>query len=775
MNTTSNRRLLIIDDNRAIHDDLRKILCPQIVANGEARHAEDVLFGGADDLTEIEPFLVDSAFQGQEGLQLVQRSREEGRRYALAFIDVRMPPGWDGVQTTKEIWQVDPDVQIVICTAYSDYSWAEMISQLGHSDNLVVLKKPFDNIEALQLVHALTTKWELSRQARERVKELDRLVAQSTEQLRSANDQLTADIVARKETELRLEAFATLGSRLGAAQTVRDAAQIIVEVADQLIGWDCCVCDSYSAAEDQVSSVLNMDILDGQKKHCALERLNDKPTALAHRVIAEGGQLLLRSSIDAPDPDTAPFGDKSRRSASILYVPIRNGATVIGLLSVQSYTFNAYNRHHLETLQALADHCGGALNRIKSEEALRLAEAQFRQAQKMEAVGQLAGGVAHDFNNILVVILGNAELALKEAAERSGTLLGYLTQIIDAANRAANLTRQLLAFGRKQIVQARPLNLNQQIMSLSKMLKRIIGEDIQLRCNYAPTLPLIQADATMIDQVVMNLVVNARDAMVTGGCLDISTDVVNLDRSATSGRPESRPGHFVLLSVADNGAGIAPENLSHIFEPFFTTKEVGKGTGLGLATVFGIVKQHSGWIEVSSKPGTGTAFNIFLPALAQSATSADAAQVKPAAPGGSEVILLVEDDDGVRRVSRRMLEGAGYQLLEASCGRDALEVWDRHRGTIDLLLTDLVMPGGMNGRALAEKLIGAKPDLKVLFMSGYSGDILNGNPAHLRPSQSRLLVKPCTREELLEAVRQQLDGKGSLSQAATTTNGDEKN
>jgi signal transduction histidine kinase/FixJ family two-component response regulator len=748
-------RLLIIDDAPGIHDDFRKIL--RRPETSDTDEVEKALFGSGPIASAQRRFLIDSAFQGSEGLDLVRRAVKEGRPYALAFVDVRMPPGWDGIETAQRLWEADPDLQIVICTAYSDYSWGEMASKLGQSELLMFLKKPFDTVEVLQLAHTLTAKWTLSRQAQRRLEELDRLVAERTQQVRAANQELLADIAVRKQTEFRLSAFAALGNRLSAARNAKGAAEIIGEVADELIGWDACLCELYSPTEDRLIHLLSMDSIDGRRTECGREGTRHIPAGMARQAIDEGGQLILREIEFEPPPEGLLAGERAGHSASILCVPIRTGGRIIGVLSIQSYTARAYDHHSLETLQALADHCGAALNRIKSEETLRQTEQQLRQAQKMEAIGQLAGGVAHDFNNLLAIILGNAELAAKDGEQLSANTTECLRQIGDAADRAANLTRQLLAFGRKQVVRAEPLNLNTQITQLSKMLKRIIGEDIQLQSTYGENLPLVRADAGMLDQVIMNLVVNSRDAMPSGGQLCIATRGVEFDASAIQTHPEGRAGSFVCLSVMDTGTGIAPEHFARIFEPFFTTKEVGKGTGLGLATVFGIVKQHQGWIEVTSNAGAGTIFQVFLPALEASASEPARSGIRTGLPGGHEVILLVEDDNGVRRISRRFLEEAGYHVLEASCGQEALDVFVQHAGKIDFLLTDIVMPGGMNGPALADHLTLASPSLKVLFMSGYSGDIPEDALGAVPQPNRRFLRKPCARHELLRVIRDYLD------------------
>jgi PAS domain S-box-containing protein len=394
----------------------------------------------------------------------------------------------------------------------------------------------------------------------------------------------------------------------------------------------------------------------------------------------------------------------------------------------------------------------------------RQLEAQLRQAQKMEAVGQLAGGVAHDFNNMLAVIRGNADLMLMDDDQISAAAKEGLKHIVAASDKAANLTRQLLMFSRKQVMQSQPLALNDLIRNLAKMLARTIREDIRLECLYADQLPFIQADPGMLEQALLNLVVNARDAMPHGGQLHIATEKRSLGAADAQANPEARAGEFVCLSVSDTGTGIAPEHLRRIFEPFFTTKEPDKGTGLGLATVYGIVKQHQGWIELSSKLGAGTRFDIFLPAIPAPVPATGAREAEPNARGGTERMLLVEDDFAVRAITQQLLEAHGYRVWKAESAPEALELWRDHASEVDLLLSDLVLPGSLSGRELAERLQREKPGLKVIFMSGYSPEAGGGKTDFVYRLKARFLAKPCASHTILEMVRSCLDEKESVAE-----------
>ena len=559
-------RILIIDDNPSIHEDIRKILGRQEEDKDGLAETKAALFGEGTVSSDHTEFEIDSAFQGQEGLQKVQEAEAEGRPFALAFVDVRMPPGWDGVETINRIWQRHPQLQVVICTAYSDYSWEEMVRRIGKSDSMVILKKPFDNIEVLQLAHALTEKWHLSNEVKGRLKNLDLLVSERTTALQSANEKLKKEIAERMLLENALRLSEERFSKAFKASPIPLAIQSL-------------------QAEKFVDANLGFQQLTGYSR----EELVGQ-TSLDLRIWDDpgGGTAMLRSL---------------REQMSVRNMPCRLRTKAKEL------------RHVLLSVELfeLGEEPFMLIIAQDITEQLEL-EDQLRQAQKMEAVGQLAAGVAHDFNNILTVVQGHVNLVL-EGQPSDSKDRGYLQSVLAAADRAAKLIRQLLAFSRKQAVQMRPMTIGESLSALADMLPRVLGDDIHLEIQ-TPLCDLqINADRVMMDQMLMNLAVNARDAMPDGGLLSIKAEVVKLDPTQARLNREARPGQFLRLSVTDTGCGIPPEVLPRIFEPFFTTKPVGKGTGLGLAAVYGIAKQHGGWVDVESQPGQGASFHIFIPAL----------------------------------------------------------------------------------------------------------------------------------------------------------------
>ena len=700
-----NQRILIIDDNAAIHEDVRKILGAPAREDRALDDEAAELFGGdAGPLTVVE-FEIESAFQGQEGLAMVQQAAAEGRPYAMAFVDVRMPPGWDGIETISRIWKMFPELQIVICTAYSDYSWEAMIAKVGKTDSLVILKKPFDNVEVLQLAHTLTRKWTLSHRLHNHLASLDEVVARRTEELQTVNSRLRREMEEREHAQKELAESEERFARAFQASPIPMALQ--------------------SLATERF-----IDVNEAFMAICGLRRM----------------EIISRTPLELEIcPDLEAHAQ--------LFAQLRHGHSVRNFeYAVQSRA--GERRACIVSAEAfpLGEEKVALIATVDVTEQRNL-EKQLRHSQKLEAVGQFAAGVAHDFNNLLTVIQGHTSLQLATKTLEAD-MANSLEQVSMAAERAASLTRQLLTFSRKQVVQPRILDLNEVVRNLHDMLRRLIGEDIDLCCELADGLPMIHADAGSIEQIVMNLVVNARDAMPQGGRLAIRTTLVDIDIEHASRHPQALLGRFIRLSVADTGTGMSPDTLSHIFEPFFTTKEVGKGTGLGLATVYGIVAQQRGWIEVASELDRGTTFELFLPSSEDSMEILDAQETADLR-GGDETILVVEDERAVRDVITNVLRCRGYEVLEAADGLEALGIWAQRGSEVDLLLTDIVMPNGIRGNLLAERLRTERSDLKVIFSSGYSSDF--GTEAAPLPGRINFLQKPYKPEILVKAVRDCLD------------------
>jgi two-component system cell cycle sensor histidine kinase/response regulator CckA len=668
-------------------------------------------------------------------------------------------------------------------------------------------------------------------------------------------------------------AFLEVSRRLGAARTTTEAARVIVGVAQELLGWDCCSFDLYFPETDRVQAVLSMDSLDGPPADVPHAYTATSPGPVTARVIRDGGQLVPGPGHHGAGEGLIPFGS-GRPSLSRMFVPVRHGERVTGVLSIQSYTADAYDEQDLAVLQELADHCGGAIERLRIEHALRESEAQLarteafalvmtahlslegrwlkvpptlcrllgleehrllgtsidellhpedtvmggwehlvrgetrtvdletrwqrpdgkplwmylnaslvqdtageplylllylrditerksledqlRQAQKMEAVGQLAGGIAHDFNNLLTAILGSTELLLADTPP-GDPRREDVQEISRSAHRAAALVRQLLAYSRKQVLQPRRVDLNAIVRDMGAMLRRVVGEPIQLRLDLDPGLGHVTADPGQLEQVIANLGVNARDAMPRGGTLTITTSNVT-GRGVTAAADEGVPaaGPLVSLAVTDTGIGMDDEVRGRLFEPFFTTKELGRGTGLGLATVYGIVRQSGGHIQVRSRPGEGSSFTVYLPRAEAPRPARGALAAAAPVSGGSETVLVAEDEEAVRHLVCRVLRAKGYRVLEARHAEAALELAAAAAEPIDLLLSDLVMPG-LGGRALADRLLNARPGLRVLFITGYAAEAVERQGR--LPAGHGLLEKPFTADQLAHKVRETLTAR----------------
>jgi PAS domain S-box-containing protein len=391
--------------------------------------------------------------------------------------------------------------------------------------------------------------------------------------------------------------------------------------------------------------------------------------------------------------------------------------------------------------------------RKRAEQALRESEEQLRQSQKLEGVGQLAGGIAHDFNNLLTVIIGFSSLAMR-GLQSEDPLLSTLEEIKKAGDRAASLTRQLLAFSRRQVLQPKVLNLDSVVSEMEKMMRRLIGENIDLRAALAPDIGSVKADPGQIEQIILNLAVNARDSMPEGGKLTIETGNAYLDEEYVKHHVGAQAGPHVMLAVSDTGSGMDQKTQARIFEPFFTTKELGKGTGLGLSTVYGIVKQSGGNIWVYSEVGRGTTFKIYLPRVDEGAPEYKRSSHLDEVHQGSETILLIEDEEMLRKLARQTLSMYGYQVLDAANGAAAISMCEQHPGKIDLVLTDVIMPG-LSGREVADRLLELRPEMRVLFMSGYTDDAIVHQG--VLDEAANFLQKPFAPDSLAQKVREVLD------------------
>jgi PAS domain S-box-containing protein len=561
---------------------------------------------------------------------------------------------------------------------------------------------------------------------------------------------IASDITERKLADRRLIKQSVISQVLADANTLNDAAPKIIQAICESEGWDFggfWEMDKKTKALRNVETWCRPELPGAELAAETRESTFALNAGLAGRVWTSGQPLLIPVVAD-DNYVLAPLALKIGLRSAVAFPIILEG-NVIGVIDFLGREILALDEKMLEMFVGIGRQIGAFYKRKQLEE-------QFRQAQKMEGIGQLAGGVAHDFNNILAVIQMQSDF-LKGSEGLSADQSEVADEISTTVERAAALTRQLLLFSRREVFQPRDLDLSESVTNTAKMLRRVLGENVQMQLKLASQPLFVNADAGMMDQVLLNLSVNARDAMPNGGQLVIETSGVEFDEFAATQSAQARPGSFVCLSVSDSGCGIPPEIVPKIFEPFFTTKEVGKGTGLGLATVFGIAQQHQGWVAVYSEVGHGTTFRIYLPRLARDATPKTAQSGLTQKRGGDETILLVEDDPSLRLSVRKSLSQLGYRILEAPTGVKALEVWKQNRADIRLLLTDLVMPDGMTGKDLAQRILGEKPDLKVIYMSGYSAEVV-GKDFPLRDGHN-FLTKPFQAAKLAKTVRDRLDAK----------------
>jgi two-component system cell cycle sensor histidine kinase/response regulator CckA len=826
-----NRRILIIDDNRAIHDDFRKILSPDTIRDAAMNVTETELFGKPGNVTREIQYEIDSAYQGEDGVMRVKQALEEGRPYAMAFVDIRMPPGMDGVETTRKIWTVDPEVQIVLCTAYADYSWDEMFEKIGDSDGLVILKKPFDNVEALQLAHALTEKWWLHRQAMRKMEELENQIAERTGELQWKTTFLEAQVNSSIDGIMVVDEH---GEKILQNQRLADLFKIPPHVADdksdeKQLQW---ITDLMKNPVQFIEKVVYLTSHPNEisrdeielKNGTVLDRYSSPVTGQdgkyygriwTFRDITErkqGEEALQESqALYHSLVDELPIGifrkDRAGRFvfANPWFCQLRGlqldqivGRTADELVALEEATHGQTRpevlksiregtTHHEEImrtgmpiqvdeihptagegkryLHVLKSAVFGPNGKIIGTQGVQFditerkrLEARLFQSQKMETVGKLAGGIAHEFNSILTAVIGQSELLLGDLPTES-PLAKNAMEINMAAGRAATLTRQLLAYGRKQILQPEALDLNSILTGMESTLRHLTGVNTDVRIVPGTGLKTVKADAGQIEQVVLNIAMNAADAMPNGGNLTLETANVSFDPESVGRYPELKPGDYVMLAISDTGPGMSEEIKAHVFEPFFSTKDVGQGTGLGLSTCYGIVKQSGGHISVYSEPGRGTTFKIFLPQLELPPEIFVQRHNAPDLPHGTETILLVEDDPALREMAATLLRRLGYTVLAAANGIEALGLkQQRGIGHVDLLFTDVVMPH-MNGKELADRVRALNPRTKILFTSAYTENAIVHQG--VLDKGVALLQKPFTPSALANKLREVLDQPGA--------------
>ena len=563
------------------------------------------------------------------------------------------------------------------------------------------------------------------------------------------------DITERKRAQQRLAAQYAATRVLAESETLSEAIPGILEAICLTLEWDVGLFWSVDR-HDQVLRCVDAWTSDDKRypefEASSRRQMFPMGAGFPGRVWEDAKPLWVEDlSADSRFPRATVAATEGLRAA--LGFPVLVGAEVVGVMEFFSRQERQPDEDVLRMLTATGGQVGQFIGRVQAQEALREREEQLRQAQKMEAVGRLAGGIAHDFNNLLTAIMGYSQLLLRKLKD-DHPLRRYAVEIHQGGERASRLTGQLLAFSRKQVLQPKVLDLNGIINGLDLMLRRLLGEQIQLEARLSSDLGAVKADPGQVEQVLLNLIVNARDAMSHGGRMTIETANVDLDDLSAALRGGVKPGFYVMVSVRDTGCGMDTDTLQHIFEPFFTTKGREKGTGLGLATVYGIVRQSGGGIEVSSKVGLGTTFTIYLPRVAETVERA-AKTVDSTEPlAGSETILLVEDEDAVRSLARQVLEQQGFTVLEAKNGEEALEFVDQHRVALHLLITDVVMPG-MSGPEVAEHLGKQQPDLRILYISGYTDNAIGDGT--VLEAGTGYLQKPFSPDALLQKVRSILD------------------
>lgn len=837
MTDNLNRRILVIDDNQAIHDDFRKILSDADSEDAELQAAEARLFGAPT----VMLFEIDTASQGEEGLKMVEKAMAEGRPYAMAFVDVRMPPGWDGIETTQRIWQVCPDLQVVICTAFSDCSWSEMQAKINPQDRLMVLKKPFDTIEILQMANALTQKWLRLQESKVEFGDLQHMVSERTRELeesQAAAVSMMADAVRHREkaeqayeelkremTERRMleEKFREQASLLDKAQDAILAHDLEHRItywnkgAERLYGWSAQEAAGHSVAQllykdpeafqraseqviqtgewvgelqqisrdgrglvivghwtlvrdaaGQPKSVLaiNTDITGRKKTDEALKMQGRVLESMAEGVtVCDEDGLIVFSN----DSCNTMFGyesgeligqhysvirnlpaEEGRRAMDELFGVLREKGAWMGEMGSRKKDGSSFiTRSRISVLEI--DGVRSFVAVVEDITEKKNMEAQFLRSQRMESVGRLSSGIAHDMNNILTPIFISSFMLRRNLPPEDFEKM--LANIETNAQRGADLIKQLLTVNCDMSGQRHVVEINQIAKDMMKIMSGTFPKNITLTASTPEDIWPVMGDPTQLHQVLLNLCVNARDAMPAGGVLTLNIENTRLDENFAAMNVDARPGPYVLIRVSDTGEGIAPEVIDKIFDPFFTTKETGKGTGLGLSTVMGIVKSHQGFVNLRSRVAMGSVFEIYLPATPDAVAMSSAAPDMQAPRGQGELILVVDDEEVIRDVVQKTLSAHGYRVITAGDGTEAIAQFSQNRGEIKAVLTDIMMPF-MDGVTLSRTLKKMDPTIQIIATSGMgSAKGRQDKAAALASLQiNTFLNKPYSANEILTAI-----------------------
>lgn len=669
-----NNRILIVDDNESIHDDFRKILLSsKTIEENEYKNLELELFGNTNNATLISTSLdyqIDFVFQGEQALELVEKAERQNKPYALIFMDVRMPPGWDGIETISKIWGRFPNIEIVICSAYSDYSWDKIISKLGTNDRLLFLKKPFDAVEVQQMALALVKKWNLAEKARHYVDDLEREVAKRTKQLKSmvqelinSRDKLKQEIFIRRQTEQALASekenlVVTLRSIRDAVITIdiNGTITLVNKVAEDLLGMD-------------IKGLIGRPLRD--VLYLVSEKNKEK-----HNVCMD--HTLQKGKIIDSDEDRSILITKDQKEI---------------LISLNCSLITDKNNK-----------IGGIVVVIRDVSENQKIEEELLKAKKLESVSTFAGGIAHDFNNIITGIIGNITMARMEINDNE-KVLKCLDTAEQASLRANKLSQQLLTFSRGGTPVKEEVYLQEIIADLVYFVS--VGSNINYKIDLKDDLIPVNIDKEQINQVFNNLILNAINSIQDGGTITISAE--NAEITGSSHLP-LKDGTYLKIFIQDEGCGIPKENIENVFDPYFTTKE--EGNGLGLATTYSIIKKHDGYITVDSEVGKGSTFTFYLPASNKNSTQ-------------DKRIMVVDDEEMIRNVLKKILEELGYKVELADNAAKAVIIYEKtakEQNYFSAMIIDSKIINSINQKEIINKLRKIDPDLKAIICTSYSND-----------------------------------------------------